>query len=144
MREPAPPRVVPPPPVASREPVREPGTVLPDRVPAQPAGTQAESLAPATAPRGDPAYEQQLLAWLERYKRYPRRAQRRQVTGTVQVRFSVQRSGQLIDVSVVRSSGSQTLDRAALDMVHRADPLPAPPDLLQQLVFEVPVVFALQ
>ncbi|MFD1910801.1 TonB family protein [Halodurantibacterium flavum] len=47
--------------------------------------------------------------------------------GTVLVAFSVSGSGALAQLSVVQSSGSDALDRAALDHIQRAAPFPPPP-----------------
>jgi protein TonB len=47
--------------------------------------------------------------------------------GAVLVQFSVTEGGRLASVRVARSSGSTRLDRAALTVVERAAPFPAPP-----------------
>ncbi|WP_324751641.1 TonB family protein [Roseovarius sp. Pro17] len=47
--------------------------------------------------------------------------------GTAVVGFSVTGGGGLASVHLVGSSGSAQLDRAALQMIHRAAPFPAPP-----------------
>ena len=47
--------------------------------------------------------------------------------GTALVAFRVAPTGALAGVSLARSSGSARLDRAALTVVRRAAPFPAPP-----------------
>lgn len=47
--------------------------------------------------------------------------------GTALVQFSIGEGGRLASVRVTRSSGSPRLDRAALTVVQRAAPFPAPP-----------------
>lgn len=47
--------------------------------------------------------------------------------GTAVISFSISGGGGLASVSVARSSGSAALDRAAVQMVRRAAPFPAPP-----------------
>ncbi|MEL7278996.1 MAG: TonB family protein [Pseudomonadota bacterium] len=47
--------------------------------------------------------------------------------GTARISFSVSSSGGLAGLSVSKSSGSARLDQAALSMVRRAAPFPAPP-----------------
>lgn len=47
--------------------------------------------------------------------------------GQVSVSFRIARNGGLAALSVSRSSGNPNLDRAALDLVRRAAPFPAPP-----------------
>lgn len=48
-------------------------------------------------------------------------------TGTVSLSFTINRGGHVVAASVSGSSGSATLDHAALAMVHSASPLPPPP-----------------
>jgi protein TonB len=55
--------------------------------------------------------------------------------GVVMVRFSIAPGGRLVSVGVVQSSGSTRLDRAALTVVQRAAPFPAPPDGAQTSFF---------
>lgn len=74
-----------------------------------------------------PNWKSQLVAKLERYKRYPSEAQARGEHGVAQVAFSVDRSGGVHHVRIVRGSGSSALDSATLDLVQRASPLPPPP-----------------
>ncbi len=47
--------------------------------------------------------------------------------GVAVVGFRIGGSGELVAVSVLRSSGARDLDRAALDHIRRAGPFPAPP-----------------
>ena len=47
--------------------------------------------------------------------------------GAAVVAFSIAGSGGLSGVSLARSSGSAALDRAAIQVVQRAAPFPAPP-----------------
>ena len=51
--------------------------------------------------------------------RYPAQAWRRREAGTVLVRVDVGPDGVPTSVTVARSSGSRTLDRAAVDAVNR-------------------------
>ena len=54
--------------------------------------------------------------------------------GTAVVSFSISGGGGLASVSVARSSGSAALDRAAVEMIRRAAPFPAPPPCAQRRV----------
>ncbi|TBV77386.1 energy transducer TonB [Pseudoxanthomonas winnipegensis] len=94
--------------------------------PAADAYAAAQSLAGATA-QAHVTWQAQLLGHLQRYKRYPRTAQRRRQEGVVQVGFAVDRRGHASEVHVVQGSGRDTLDAEALATVQRADPLPPPP-----------------
>lgn len=64
-----------------------------------------------------------LIAHLNRYKRFPAGAN----PGTVQVAFSIDRSGRVLSSRVVGSSGDSALDAEAAAMIRRASPVPAPP-----------------
>lgn len=74
-----------------------------------------------------PNWKSQLVARLERYKRYPSEAQSRGERGVAQLAFSVDRSGGVHNARIVQSSGSSILDRETLTLVARAQPLPPPP-----------------
>lgn len=67
----------------------------------------------------------QLVARIERHKRYP--AEARGASGTAVVSFSVDRSGGAHQTRIVRSSGDSVLDRDAVAWVKRSQPLPPPP-----------------
>lgn len=67
----------------------------------------------------------QLVAQIERHKRYPYSADG--ASGTALVAFTVDRSGRAYHTRVVRSSGNGVLDRDAVNWVERSQPLPAPP-----------------
>jgi protein TonB len=92
-----------------------------------PGGTDARPAAPAWAPSARVRYEQLLFAWMERHKQYPLLAQRRGIEGEGSVRVRIDRSGRVLERTVTRSTGEKILDQAALDMVRRANPLPAVP-----------------
>jgi periplasmic protein TonB len=62
---------------------------------------------------------------LERHKRYPSQARGEQ--GVTTLAFAIDRQGRLLSSRVVRSAGSAILDAAALAMLSRAQPFPAPP-----------------
>lgn len=72
-----------------------------------------------------PNWKTQLVAALERQKRYPSEARGDQ--GTAQLAFNVDRQGGVHNARVTRSSGSSVLDHEALALVQRAQPLPPPP-----------------
>lgn len=86
-----------------------------------------------------PNWKTQLVAKLERSKRYPSEA--RGDHGTAQLAFSVDRQGSVHNARIVRSSGSSALDRETLALVQRAQPLPPPPPEVQgaQIPISVPI-----
>ncbi|UYB53215.1 energy transducer TonB [Xanthomonas sp. AM6] len=91
-------------------------------------------------------WQAQVLGHLQRYKRYPRPAQRRRQEGVVQVQFAVDRHGHASAIRIVQGSGHDALDSETLATVQRASPLPAPPPEIEgdpvQVV--VPVDFFLR
>ena len=92
-------------------------------------------------PDAVPNWKSQLVARLERYKRYPSEAQSRGEQGVAQLAFSVDRSGGVHHARIVRSSGSSLLDEATLALVERAAPLPPPPPEIAgaQIAIVVPI-----
>ena len=70
---------------------------------------------------------------------------KKQQQGTVVLAFSIDRSGTVITSRVQESSGYPLLDQAALDMLARANPLPAMPDAMprQRLRLAVPIEYSL-
>lgn len=151
------PRPQPPKPQAKVEPRPQPPLATPpstapvsDSAPApsaQPAAQpspQAGSPAPSQAL---PSWQSRLLAHLNRHKRYPEDARRRGQQGVVKLRFVVDGRGQVLSFALAGKSGSASLDRATLQMIRRAQPLPVPPaELLQDGRLEVvaPFVYSLE
>jgi TonB family protein len=86
-------------------------------------------------------WQKALMAHLNRNKRYPTGAARRSVE--VSIAFSLDRLGHVVSANVKHSSGDKDFDDAALMMMKRADPVPAPPPVLadEGLSFDVPVIF---
>jgi periplasmic protein TonB len=72
-------------------------------------------------------WQAKLSAYLQRRKRYPRESQRNREEGTVYARFQIDGSGNVLSVSISRSSGFAGLDQAILEMIKQASPVPAPP-----------------
>ncbi|MGB9393962.1 MAG: energy transducer TonB [Pseudolabrys sp.] len=111
------------------------------------ADTKSERAAAPTAgansqnPNALPNWKSQLVAQLERSKRYPPEAQSRGEQGVAQLAFSVDRSGGVHNARITRSSGSSLLDQATLALVARAAPLPPPPPEItgSQIPISVPI-----
>ena len=92
----------------------------------------------AEAKRARAAWQRGLLAHIERQKRAPAGAER---SIDVVVSFSIDRQGRLLAAEIVKGSGDARYDRAALDIVHRADPVPPPPPDQDKLSFRIPISF---
>jgi len=105
---------------------------------------RAAAPAPGAASRNPdalPNWKSQLVARLERYKRYPSEAQARGEHGVAQLAFSIDRSGGVHHARIARSSGSPLLDRETLLLLERAQPLPPPPAEISgaQIAVVVPI-----
>jgi periplasmic protein TonB len=106
----------------------------------------AHSVAPAqgtgaSAQRLRATWQKQLVAHLDRHKRYP--ADRQQKSAEIVVSFVLDRLGHILSTSIVKGSGDAAFDAAALAMVRRSDPVPQPPPAVadEGLNFTLPVIF---
>ncbi|HEV2507214.1 MAG TPA: energy transducer TonB [Mesorhizobium sp.] len=59
--------------------------------------------------------------------------------GDALVRFTFNSGGSILSVALARSSGDKSLDDAAVSMVRRASPIPAPPSTVTVMFLTVPV-----
>ena len=150
-------RTVPTPPLPARRPPAPWQAAAP--APAQPAGLGGVSGDTAEADRGSgdvssgggavgnsADYDALLLAWLERHKTYPRRAQMQQRQGIVRIRFVIDGQGGLVSSGIAESSGHEILDREGLATIRRAAPMPQPPPELAggHLERVVPIAFTMR
>lgn len=87
-----------------------------------------------------------LQAWLERHKRYPRRARMRHLEGVALVRFVLDHEGGVSAVELANSSGHALLDAEATELLYRAQPLPRATrsGTDRTLLLEVPIRFSLR
>ena len=65
-----------------------------------------------------------IIRKIEAAKRYPRIARRMGIEGTTVVRFKLKPNGHIESVAIAESSGSEILDKASLDTIRDAAPLP--------------------
>lgn len=74
---------------------------------------------------------------------YPRRAQEKGWEGEVLLKISINKSGEVQDIQVVKESNYSSLNREALRSVERANPYPAIPAELgaESYDFTVPINF---
>ena len=101
-----------------------------------PAVGVGESLAHVRA-----SWQKELVAHLNHFKRYP--TGERSESADIVVNLVLDESGRVASATILRSSGRQAFDQAALDMVRRADPVPKPPAVVAEagLNFALPVFF---
>ncbi|MGY3440968.1 MULTISPECIES: energy transducer TonB [unclassified Bradyrhizobium] len=107
-------------------------TAAPAREP-MPAESAVPSLRATPSPADTPPdsvavkFQQTLLRHVARYRRYPSAARSGRLHGLVETLFSMQRDGSVVEVWVKTSSGEAVLDKAAVDAIRRAQPLPPIP-----------------
>ena len=89
-------------------------------------------------------WEGKVLAKLERLKRYPKESQSAGDQDRIMVTIRVDRAGNVITSSILRSRGLSALDAEVMALVRRCSPFPAPPASLRDadLTFVVPVEFS--
>ena len=145
------PKPRPPQPVAPKPQAKPADNPPQENPPAPIAAAEDKPAAPQQAAVSAPSkaktsWQSKLLSHLSRYKRYPEDARRRGFEGTVRLRFVLDGQGKVLSYSLAGRSGSASLDRATLEMIRRAQPLPAPPaEMLQngQLEIVAPFVYSL-
>jgi len=107
-----------------------PTTSAPQTIPERTAALPAAPAQGQITPQYSTAlvtWRSQILAVIERNKRYPETSARRGEHGVAQVFFSLDRQGRLVDSRIVRSSGANALDEEALALLQRAQPFPPVP-----------------
>ncbi|MBI1175022.1 MAG: TonB family protein [Sideroxydans sp.] len=128
------PVVQPPPPVQPVVP--EPASVkAPPPVPAPQIVSNGES---------ENEFSRSVRQRIEAHKVYPAEAQSLGMTGVVTLSYVIDRSGKLLKVEVITSSGSKLLDRAALQAVRATTFQPIPEDAWvdqKQKEFRTKIVF---
>ncbi|MCF4995388.1 TonB family protein, partial [Pseudomonas syringae] len=152
--KPKPPKPKPPKPVEKKlpdPPKEKPSEEKPADTPPTPAPTEKSAQpAPGPSPAQQAAkasWQGTLLAHLSKYKKYPRSAQSRGKEGLNRLRFVVDGEGNVLSFELVGRSGNADLDRATLEMIRRAQPLPKPPaDMLTNGSIEIvaPFVYSLE
>lgn len=90
------------------------------------------------------AYDIDLLSRIRDNQYYPRAARSRRLEGRVTLFLAIESDGNLVEVLVRQSSGYEFLDRAAVDIVKRSAPFPAPRDYdLMRRNYLLPINFRL-
>lgn len=145
--KPQPPKPKPKPVEKKPEPPKEPPSEQKpsDTPPTQSLAEKSAQPAPGPSPAQSAAkanWQGALLAHLGKYKKYPHRAQQMNKEGTNRLRFVVDAEGNVLSFELVGSSGTDSLDRATLEMIRRAQPLPKPPaELLTNGTIELTAPF---
>ena len=86
-------------------------------------------------------WQKELVAHLNRFKRYPTNSTRR--GAEIMVTFTLDRFGHVLSSNIQRGSGDAGFDHAVIAMLKLADPVPPPPPLVadEGLTFSLPVIF---
>jgi TonB family protein len=101
--------------------------------------------APVPSPEASAGYRALLSAWLESHKRYPDPARQRGEEGRAVLRFSVDRSGRVLDFAVTSSSGYPDLDQSVEEMMRGATLPPFPAGISQrEMQVSVTIRFSLR
>ena len=73
-------------------------------------------------------YTQMISLWIQKFKLYPEEARAKGLKGSTVVRIRIDRRGNIRYQALERSTGIEILDRSAIDMIRRANPVPAVPN----------------
>jgi protein TonB len=128
---------------ASQESVAAEATATPstEAIPEGPRSVAPAQGSGESAQRVAATWKKELVAHLDKHKRYP--AERSQKSAEIVVGFVLDRMGHVLSTSIVKGSGDDAFDQAALAMVRKSDPVPPPPPLVadEGLNFTLPVIF---
>jgi periplasmic protein TonB len=94
----------------------------------------------------DPVWMKAVTDRVRQFFYYPDAALALHTIGVVQMRFIVRRNGQLDKLVIAKSSGDDALDKAAYDIMHKAQPLPPIPDHMHvdRVDGELPINFGVR
>ena len=141
----------PPPPLPMRRAAPAPEAAPPTNALAvTPAGRgTGTSATPGSDPKAriqEADYFALVSAHLNRKKRYPVEAKKARLQGVVTIRFTVDRDGNVSNVSIRRSSGHDLLDSATLELLQRVAPLPHMPASMRRdsVTLSLPIDYSLK
>ena len=114
--------------------------------PAPPQEEQEAKAPPKVSPEAVHKWQITVNTRLNQFKHYPAQARQRHQEGRVVVAFTLDTDGHVVSSKIVKSSGSDILDRETLDLISRAQPYPVPPNGAggQDLFLQVPIAYGLR
>jgi protein TonB len=94
----------------------------------------------------DPVWMHAVTERVRQFFYYPGAALAVHTTGVVTMHFTVRRNGQIDRLEISKSSGDDGLDKAAYDIMHKAQPLPPIPDRMHvdRVDGELPINFGVR
>ena len=94
----------------------------------------------------DPVWMRAVTDRVRQFFYYPPDALSARIFGVVIVHFVVRRNGQMDRLDIGKASGNTGLDKAAIDIMQRAQPLPAIPDRMHtdRVAGEMPINFGVR
>lgn len=94
----------------------------------------------------DPVWVRAVTERVRQFFYYPDAALAVRTTGVAMVHFTVRRNGQIERLQISKSSGDAGLDKAAIDILKKAQPLPAIPDrmLAARIEGDLPINFGVR
>ncbi len=120
------------------------GTYKKKLMPSSERGAVAAGEASVTAALQEQHQNQYLIeiaGLIAQHRHYPRISFLNQEEGTVEIILEISPSGEIMKINLARSSGFQSLDRAAMDAVARLKTVPPPPAELSGRPLRVPIRF---
>ncbi len=143
---------------AAEEPVDVPSEVVPNVISVAPK-TDTVPIATVPPPNPEPVkpveiqpiddnaigeYGGLLARELAKHQQYPRIARQRNYQGTALLEFKLDNNGNVLTARVKTSSGYESLDNQALEMLRKSTPFPPPPAALIKRTITIPVYFELK
>jgi protein TonB len=133
------------PPEGPPVPVETPAVSPPSVAAAVPAAAPARPAPEATDNAAAAAYARRNYTYIQRRIRdrlvYPSQARRAGIQGVAEIAFTIHEDGTVSGVTVLVSSGQESLDQAAIAAIHAAAPFPRPPAPAR---LSIPVAFRLR
>ncbi|MGH6799966.1 MAG: energy transducer TonB [Methylocella sp.] len=125
------------------KPAREPPAPRTSAPPRAAAASRAASSHASNAAEAA-AFRSSWAAALSWNRHYPEAARARGEQGTVRLALTIDRGGHVVSARLIASSGSSTLDQAALEMARHASGRPLPPEMGPSVSLTVPVRYSIR
>ncbi|MGH6850546.1 MAG: energy transducer TonB [Methylocella sp.] len=125
------------------KPLREPPAPR-TSAPRRAAAVASRAASPASNAAEAAAWRSAWSAGMSWNKHYPEAARDRGEQGTVRLALTIDRGGHVVSARVIASSGSSTLDQAALEMARHASGRPLPPEMGSSASLIVPVRYSIR